>query len=104
MKHENTSKTRNFSAAQIKSAIAAAPDRVDDADSPYDPSDAAAVEAFWAKGKLSLPGQHTHRSANLAVTIPCSPEVIAYFQSKGDDWRMRMYLALRDWVRSQPKD
>jgi uncharacterized protein (DUF4415 family) len=100
MKRDNTSKPRHFSAAQIKSAIAAAPDRVDDADSPYDPNDAAAVEAFWAKAKLSLPDH----SASLAVTIPCSPEVIAYFQSKGEDWRMRMYLALRDWMRAQRKD
>jgi len=61
MKRENTSKPRRFSAAQIQSAIAAAPDRVDDADSPYDPSDAAAVEAFWANGTLSLPGQQSKR-------------------------------------------
>jgi hypothetical protein len=61
MKRENTSKPRHFNAAQIESAIAAAPDRVDDTDSPYDPNDAAAVEAFWANGKLNLPGQQSKR-------------------------------------------
>ena len=47
-----------FTQAQIDAAIARAPDWVDDPDSPYDPNDEAAVEAYWSKAKITLPGEH----------------------------------------------
>jgi hypothetical protein len=47
-----------FTQEQIDAAIARAPDWVDDPDSPYDPNDEAAVEAYWSKAKITLPGQH----------------------------------------------
>jgi len=46
MKPANTGKKR-FSKAFIEATIAAAPDHVDDPDSPYDPNDPKAVEAYW---------------------------------------------------------
>ena len=47
-----------FTQAQIDAAIARAPERVDDPDSPYDPNDEAAVKAYWSKAKITLPGEH----------------------------------------------
>lgn len=47
-----------FTQEQIDAAIARAPDRVDDPDSPYDPNDEAAVKAYWSKAKITLPGEH----------------------------------------------
>jgi hypothetical protein len=47
-----------FAQEQIDAAVARAPNWVDDPDSPYDPNDAAAVEAYWSKAKITLPGEH----------------------------------------------
>ena len=47
-----------FNQEQIDAAIARAPERVDDPDSPYDPNDEAAVKAYWSKAKITLPGEH----------------------------------------------
>jgi hypothetical protein len=57
MKRKSISDTY-FTCEQIDAAIAMAPDWVDDPDSPYDPNDAAAVEAYWSKAKITLPGEH----------------------------------------------
>ena len=81
-------------------AIAAAPDRVGDPDCPYDPNDAKAVAAFWAKGKARLPGQRglQKRPTKVAVTVRYSPEVVAYFKATGEGWQTRMNDALRQYV------
>jgi tetratricopeptide (TPR) repeat protein len=52
MKPNATSKPF-FSPEFVAAAIAAAPERVEDADCPYDPNDAAAVDAFWDKAIVS---------------------------------------------------
>ena len=57
MKPDLTSKPLVFSAEQMAAAMDAAAERVTDPDLPYDPNDASAVAAFWAQGKVSLPGQ-----------------------------------------------
>jgi hypothetical protein len=36
-------------------ALAAALDRVDDPDTPYDPNDEAAVDAFWENAEVRMP-------------------------------------------------
>jgi hypothetical protein len=47
-----------FTQEQIDTAVAAAPDWVDDPESPYDPNDEKAVEAYWSNAKITLPGDH----------------------------------------------
>lgn len=98
MKRALTSKP--FSKEQIAAAIAAAPERVIDPQTPYDPNDAAAVAAFWAKGKVRLPGQRgpQKKPTKVAVTVRYSPEVVAYFKATGEGWQTRMNEALREYV------
>jgi hypothetical protein len=43
----------SMSPDEIAEAIARAPERVDDPDSPYDPNDPAAVGEFWKDASLS---------------------------------------------------
>jgi len=58
MKREPISKTPLFTKEQIEAAIAAAPDYVDDPESPYDPNNEAEVKAFWANARRVMPGEH----------------------------------------------
>ena len=58
MKRETITKSSGPTAEQMAAALEAAPDYVDDPESPYDPNDALAVEAYWAKARLVMPGQH----------------------------------------------
>ncbi len=98
MKRAPTSKP--FSKEQMAAAIAAAPDRVDDPKSPYDPNDAASVAAFWANGKVRLPGQRGRQKTptKVPVTVRYSPEVVAYFKATGEGWQTRMNDALQEYV------
>ena len=92
MKRAPTSKPSTFSKEQMAAAFAAAPDKVNDPECPYDPNDAAAVKAFWAKGKVRLPGQRgpQKRPTKVAVTVRYSPEVVEYFRATGEGWQTRM--------------
>lgn len=101
MKRAPTSKPSAFSKKQAAAAVAAAPDAVHDPACPYDPNDAEAVRAFWAKGKVRLPGQRgpQQRPTKVAVTVRYSPEVVAYFRSTGEGWQTRMNEALRAYVK-----
>lgn len=98
MKRAPTSKS--FSKEQIAAAMAAAPERVNDPESPYDPTDATAVATFWAKGKVRLPGQRgpQKKPTKVAVTVRYSQEVVAYFKATGDGWQTRMNEALQEYV------
>jgi uncharacterized protein (DUF4415 family) len=100
MKRVPTSKPSVFSKAQMAAAIAAAPERVNDPDSSYDPNDPAAVTAFWAKGKVRLPGQRgpQKQPIKVAVTVRYSPEVVEYFKATGEGWQTRMNDVLREYV------
>ena len=101
MKRAPTSKPSTFSKEQIAAAIAAAPDKVKDAECPYDPNDAVAVAAYWAKGKVRLPGQRGPQKAptKVAVTVRYSADVVEYFKSTGEGWQTRMNDALREYVK-----
>jgi len=101
MKRAPTSKPSTFSKKQIATAIAAAPEKVKDPESPYDPNDAAAVAAYWAKGKVRLPGQRGPQKlpTKVAVTVRYSAEVVEYFKSTGEGWQTRMNDALRQYVK-----
>jgi uncharacterized protein (DUF4415 family) len=84
----------------MAAAIAAAPERANDPECPYDPNDPAAVAAFWAKGKVRLPGQRgpQKQPTKVPVTVRYSPEVVAYFKATGEGWQTRMNDALREYV------
>ena len=101
MKRASTSKPLAFSKKQMKAAIAAAPDKVNDPTCPYDPNDATAVKEFWAKGEVRLPGQRGPQKnpTKIAVTVRYSPEVLEYFRSTGEGWQTRMNDALRAYVK-----
>lgn len=101
MKRTPTSKPLTFSKEQMAAAIAAAPDRVNDSECPYDPNDAASVAAFWAKGKVRLPGQRgpQKQPTKVAVTVRYSPEVVEYFKATGEGWQTRMNDALREYIK-----
>jgi uncharacterized protein (DUF4415 family) len=92
--------SKPFSKEQIAAAIAAAPNRVNDPGNPYDPNDAASVAAFWAKGKVRLPGQRgpQKKPTKVPVTVRYNPEVVAYFRATGEGWQTRMNDALQEYV------
>jgi uncharacterized protein (DUF4415 family) len=100
MKHEPISKPLVFNKKQMAAAVAAAPDHVNDPECPYDPNNADSVAAFWAQGKVRLPGQRgpQKRPTKVAVTVRYSPEVVDYFKATGEGWQTRMNDALRDYV------
>jgi len=100
MKRAPTSNPSAFSKEQVAAAIAAAPEKLQDATCPYDPNDAAAVAAYWAKGKLRLPGQRGPQKlpTKVTVTVRYSAEVVEYFKSTGEGWQTRMNEALQEYV------
>ena len=120
MKRANTSPT--FTAEQIKAAIDAAPDRVHDPESPYDPNDPKAISEFFKDAVVTYGGGYqVVRSALAAnrkpgqrgpgkkppkevINIRLSPEVLSAFRATGDGWQTRVDGALRDWLKQhEPK-
>jgi len=81
--------------------MAAAPERVEDPDCPYDPNDPAAVAAYW-QGAITSHGLAELRetraarrrgpgraSTKVSTTIRLSPEVLAAFRADGPGWQTR---------------
>ena len=120
MKRANTSPI--FTAEQIKAAIEAAPDRVHDADSPYDPNDPVAVAEYFKDAVVTHGGGYQVVRAALAakrkpgqrgpgkrppkevINIRLSPEVISAFRATGAGWQTRVDGALQDWLKQhKPK-
>ena len=82
-----------------------------DDETPYDPNDPAAVEAFWhdatvtpgggvaatlaALHRARGPGQKPRKTQ---LTVRYSPEVVAYFKATGKGWQARMDAALKEWI------
>lgn len=102
MKSGTTSKRFPAKPDEIASAIAAAPERVHDPDSPYDPNDAEAVEAFWKNATVRRPGQRGpgKKARKVLLSVRYSPEVVDYFKSTGEGWQTRMDDALKEWLAS----
>lgn len=100
MKQYPISKPLVFSKEQMAAAIAAAPDRVDDSECPYDPNDSASVAAFWKQGKVRLPGQRGPQKnpTKVTVTVCYSQEVLDFFKATGEGWQTRMNNVLLDYV------
>ena len=120
MKRANTSPI--FTAEQIKAAIEAAPDRVHDADSPYDPNDPVAVAEYFKDAVVTHGGGYQVVRAALAakrkpgqrgpgkrppkevINIRLSPQVISAFRATGAGWQTRVDGALQDWLKQhKPK-
>lgn len=102
MKPGTTSKSFPKSPEEIAAAIARAPERVHDPDSPYDPNDPRAVEEFWKDATVRRPGQRGpgKRAKKVLLSLRYSPEVVEYFKSTGEGWQTRMDEALKEWVQS----
>ena len=120
MKRANTSLT--FTAEQIKVAIEAAPDHVQAADSPYDPSDPKAAAAYFKEAVVThgggyqvvrealaakrKPGQRGpgKRPPKEVINIRLSAAVISAFRATGNGWQTRVDGALQDWLKQhEPK-
>ncbi len=102
MKSGTTSKSFPMKPEEITAAIAAAPERVDDPECPYDPHDPAAVEAFWKNATVRRPGQRGpgRKAKKVLLSVRYSPEVVEYFKSTGEGWQTRMDEALKEWMAS----
>ncbi|WP_236848641.1 BrnA antitoxin family protein [Candidatus Thiodictyon syntrophicum] len=87
--------------------MAAAPERVEDPDCPYEPNEPAAVAAYW-QGAITSHGLAELRETRAArrrgpgraaikvsTTIRLSPEVLAAFRADGPGWQTLMDNALR---------
>ena len=113
---KRTTSSRNLTSKQVQEAIAAAPDAVTDANTPYNPNDAASVTKFWkgavvtkgggvatvtaALATRRKPGQRGigKRPPKVAINIRLSPEVLDAFKSTGEGWQTRVDGALKKWL------
>ena len=102
MKPGTTSKSLPMSAKSVAAAIARAPARVEDPDTPYDPNDPAAVAEFWKGATVRRPGQRGpgRKAKKILLSVRYSREVVEYFKSTGEGWQTRMDEALKEWVNS----
>ena len=53
---KRTTSSRSLTSEQVQEAIAAAPDAVTDANTPYNPNDAASVTKFWKEAVVTKSG------------------------------------------------
>lgn len=100
MKPATISKLFPRNAEEIAAAIARAPERVEDSECTYDPSDPAAVEKFWQGGTVRRPGQRGpgKKAKKILLSVRYSPAVVEYFKSTGEGWQTRMDEALLEWM------
>jgi uncharacterized protein (DUF4415 family) len=91
---------------EIEAAIQAAPERVHDPESPYDPNDPTAVEAFWKKATVRRPGERGpgKKAKKVLLSVRYSPDVVDYFKSTGEGWQTRMDEALKEWMAAHPRE
>lgn len=91
-------------------------DIVIDAETPYDPNDSAAIEAFWRNAVVTPGGGVAatlaalrrarglgRKSRKAQLTVRYSPEVVAYFRATGKGWQARMDAALKEWIAQHPE-
>lgn len=102
MRPAKTSRQLPVKPEDIASVVEAAPERVDDPESRYDPNDSASVEAFWKGASVRRPGHRGpgKKTKKVLVSVRYSPEVVDYFKSTGEGWQTRMDEALKEWVAS----
>ncbi len=102
MKHGTISKPFPTKPEEIEAAIQAAPEWAHDPDSPYDPNNRAAVDAFWKDATVRQPGQRGpgKKVKKVLLSVRYSPEVVEYFKATGEGWQARMDEALKEWMAS----
>lgn len=113
MKPDTTPKHFPATPEEWERLIEDAPESINDPDCPYDPNDAAAVEAFWSGPDVIVSRSYEELRSKLAahkkrgagkrpkkeqVSVRYSPEVLAAFRATGRGWQRRMDEALREWV------
>ena len=120
---KRTISSRNLTSRRVQDAIAAAPDAVTDANTPYNPNDATSVASFWTGAVVThgggvaavtaalaarrMPGQRGlgKRPPKVAINIRLSPEVLDAFKSTGEGWQTRVDGALKKWLMEHsPRD
>ena len=79
-------------------------------DGPYDPNDAAAVDAHWNqatimhKGKIIRRGRGPQKApTKQRITIRLSAEVVEHFRASGEGWQNRVDEALVKVVKRESK-
>lgn len=73
-------------------------DIVYDEDTPYDPNNADAVNAFW-DGAVHKAGRGKQKApTKVPTTVRLSPEVLEYFRASGKGWQTRLDTVLREYV------
>ncbi len=78
-------------------------------DGPYDPNDAEATRAFFAKADLIRGGKVVRRGkrgpqktpTKKLVSLRLSPEVVDHFKSTGPGWQTRIDSTLREAIRKR---
>lgn len=88
----NESNTNNSSKTNWERFDAIADEDIDTSDSP------ALTEAFFAKARWLIPGQSASASARgekAKIELEMDANVLAWFQSQGQDYKQRMQAALR---------
>jgi len=81
-------------------------DEIDTFDTPYDPHDQLAVDAFWEDAVLVRSGgpkavrEALREKKRISTTISLSPEVVAYFNKKGKGWQESVDEILMEYVLS----
>jgi uncharacterized protein (DUF4415 family) len=76
-----------------------------DADTPYDPNVAEAVDAFWDQATVRRQGERGPQKAPVKerVTLRLSAEVVDYFRASGSGWQTRLDQALREYVQEHQR-
>lgn len=100
MKQDNISKPWGFSPEQIASALDAAPERVDDKETPYDPNDETAVSLYWENAEVRMPkirGKQK-KPVKVPVSIRLSADIVDYFKKGGEGWQTRLEEALQTYI------
>ena len=110
MKRNTTGKPSESDLAALRS-LPDAPVVIDE-ETPYDPNDPAAVQAFWkdavlvrndgapaVRAALAARGRGPGRKPKkILLSVRYSAEVLDFFKSTGEGWQTRMDEALREWV------
>ena len=101
-KHDgiDISKPWGFNPAQIAAAIDAAPERIEDKDTPYDPNDEAAVNAFWEHAEVRMPKTRSKQKkpVKIPVSIRLNADIVEYFKQGGEGWQTRLEEALQTYI------
>lgn len=100
MKQDNISKPWGFNPAQIAAALDAAPERIEDKDTPYDPNDEAAVNAFWEHAEVQMPKTRgkQKKPVKIPVSIRLNADIVEYFKQGGEGWQTRLEEALQTYI------